>query len=391
MKNKKRIFVIVLDSVGIGYEPDAHLFGDVGANTLKSISTSEKFSIPNLIKLGLGNIDGVDYLKKADAPTASFARLREVSMGKDTTVGHWELMGLASENPLPTYPDGFPDEVIREFSMKTGRAVLCNKPYSGTDVIRDYGDEHLKTGALIVYTSADSVFQIAAHEDIVPVTELYRYCTIARDMLVGKHGVGRVIARPFHTDENGSFKRSDKRHDYSLLPPGDTALDAISASGLDVIAVGKITDIFAGRGVTKSIYTKGNKDGIDKTLEIMREDFHGLCFTNLVDFDMLYGHRQDKDGYAEALSYFDERLPELLSGIGEDDLLVITADHGCDPADDSTDHTREYIPCLIYGTEQSVNLGTLVGFGTVGKLVTDLLGVTFDAEASTLVADKLSK
>ena len=391
MENKRRIFVIVLDSMGIGYEPDAHLFGDVGANTLKSISSSEKFNVPNLIRLGLGNIDGVDYLEKVNAPTASFARLREVSMGKDTTVGHWELMGLASEKPLPTYPDGFPREVIREFSEKTGRNVLCNKPYSGTDVIRDYGEEHLKTGALIVYTSADSVFQIAAHEDIVPVPELYRYCTIAREMLVGNHGVGRVIARPFHTDETGAFKRSDKRHDYSLLPPGDTALDAISASGLDVIAIGKITDIFAGRGVTKSVYTKGNKDGIDKTLEIMKEDFHGLCFTNLVDFDMLYGHRQDKDGYADALSYFDERLPELLAKIKEDDLLIITADHGCDPADASTDHTREYIPFIIYGAKESINLGTLTGFGTVGKLVTDLLGVAFDAEAAVTVADEISK
>ena len=389
MKTKKRIFVIVLDSLGIGYEPDADLFGDVGANTLKSISRSSKFNIPNLISLGIGNIDGVDYLPSVENPCASYARLREMSMGKDTTVGHWELMGVASENPLPTYPCGFPDEVISEFKRKTGREVLCNKPYSGTDVIRDYGEEHLKTGALIVYTSADSVFQIAAHEDIVPVDELYRYCGIAREMLTGKHGVGRVIARPFHTDATGAFKRSDKRHDYSLTPPKRTALDAIKDAGLDVIAIGTITDIFAGRGITKSVYTKGNADGIEKTLEVMKTDFHGICFTNLVDFDMLYGHRQDIDGYASALSYFDEKLPQLLSSIGESDLLIITADHGCDPADESTDHTREYIPCLIYGAEKNANLETLKGFGTVGKLACDLLSVSYTTDAGVAVADKI--
>lgn len=390
MKNtKKRVFVIVLDSLGIGYEPDADLFGDVGANTMKSISGSDKFSVPNLLAMGLGNIDGIDYLGNQSAPTASYARLREVSMGKDTTVGHWELMGLESKKPLPTYPEGFPEELIRRFSEATGRGILCNRPYSGTDVIRDYGDEHMRTGALIVYTSADSVFQIAAHEAVVPIDELYRYCHIAREMLVGEHGVGRVIARPFATDASGSFRRTDKRHDYSLLPPRATAMTAIADAGLDVIAVGKITDIFAGLGVTRSVYTKGNKDGIDKTLELMSEDFTGLCFTNLVDFDMLYGHRQDKDGYAEALSYFDSRLPELLGSLRPDDLLIITADHGCDPADESTDHTREYVPCIVKGAKEGVNLGTLKGFGTVGKLVTDALGVEFDAEASSIVSDKL--
>ena len=379
----------MLDSLGIGYEPDAELFGDVGANTLKSISKSNKFNIPNLLSLGLGNIDGVDYLKGTDTPSSSYARLGEISMGKDTTVGHWELMGLPSEHPLPTYPDGFPDDVIDEFTRLTGKGVLCNKPYSGTDVIRDFGREHIESGKLIVYTSADSVFQIAAHEDIVPVEELYSICKTAREMLKGKHGVGRVIARPFHTDENGEFKRSDKRHDYSLTPPGITALDAIKDSGLETVAVGKITDIFAGRGVTKSIYTKGNADGIDKTLEVMKTDFSGLCFTNLVDFDMLYGHRQDVDGYAAALSYFDQRLPELLAGLGEDDALIITADHGCDPADESTDHTREYIPALIVGGENNVNLGTLLGFGTVGKLVCDLLGVDFNTSASETVYNRI--
>lgn len=389
MKEKKRVFVIVLDSLGIGYEPDAELFGDVGANTLKSISKSDKFNIPNLISLGIGNIDGIDYLDKKE-PRAALARLREVSMGKDTTVGHWELMGLVSENPLPTYQGGFPKEITDRFTELTGREILCNKPYSGTDVIRDYGEEHLKTGKLIVYTSADSVFQIAAHEDIVPVEQLYEYCKIARKILTGKHGVGRVIARPFHTAEDGSFKRSDKRHDYSLVPYGRTAMAALKDAGREVIAVGKITDIFANDGVTRSVYTKGNADGIDVTLGIMDEDFYGFCFTNLVDFDMMYGHRQDADGYAEALSYFDKRLPELLRKLREDDLLIITADHGCDPSDNSTDHTREYVPAIIVGEGiEPINLGTLTGFGAVGKLVTDALGVDFTPEAAETVIDRI--
>ena len=389
MKEKKRVFVIVLDSLGIGYEPDAELFGDVGANTLKSISKSDKFDIQNLIDLGLGNLDGVDYLEKK-TPKAALARLREISMGKDTTVGHWELMGLISESPLPTYPDGFPKEVTDRFTELTGREILCNKPYSGTDVIRDYGEEHLRTGKLIVYTSADSVFQIAAHEDVVPVELLYDYCKSARAMLTGKHGVGRVIARPFHTAPDGSFKRSDKRHDYSLVPNGLTAMAALKNGGRDVIAVGKITDIFASDGVTRTIYTKGNAEGIDVTLGIMDEDFTGMCFTNLVDFDMMYGHRQDKDGYAEALSYFDKRLPELLQKLRPDDLLIITADHGCDPSDNSTDHTREYVPAIIVGEGvKPVNLGTLVGFGAVGKLVTDALGVEFSPESAEAVIDKI--
>ncbi len=389
MKNRiKRVFVIVLDSLGIGYEPDADLFGDVGANTLKSISVSQKFAIPNLLSLGIGNIDGVDYLERNPAPSAAHIRLRELSMGKDTTVGHWELMGLVSAKPLPTYPNGFPKRIIDEFEEKTGRGVLCNKPYSGTDVIRDFGEEHLKTGKLIVYTSADSVFQIAAHEDAVPVEELYRYCKIARDMLVGEDGVGRVIARPFHTDTDGSYKRSDKRHDYSLLPPRATAMRAISECGLDVFGIGKINDIFASDGVTDSVYTKGNADGIDRTLDAMARDFNGLCFTNLVDFDMVYGHRQDVDGYAAALSYFDSRLPEIIGAMKKGDMLIITADHGCDPADLSTDHTREYIPALIYGEGICPkNLGTIEGFGTVGQLVCDALGVDFAAEGAEKIID----
>ena len=380
MKKANRVFVIVLDSFGIGYEPDAHLFGDVGANTLESVSKTEDFNINNLVAMGLGSIDGVRCLATPDAPTATHARLRELSMGKDTTVGHWELMGVVSERPLPTYPDGFPKEVLDAFSLATGRGVLCNKPYSGTDVIRDFGDAHVKSGDLIVYTSADSVFQIAAHEDVVPLETLYEYCRIARKILTGEHGVGRVIARPFTTDENGNYKRTANRHDFSLVPPKKTALAAIKESGLDVIAIGKITDIFAGDGITKTIFTHGNTEGIAKTLEIAKSDFSGLCFTNLVDFDMLYGHRQDPIGYANALMEFDRSLDELIENMRYDDILIITADHGCDPADNSTDHTREYVPMLMYGMGvEPENLGTLDGFAHVAKFVCDALHVEYDA------------
>lgn len=380
MNKAKRVFVIVLDSFGIGYEPDAHLFGDVGANTLESVAKTEDFNINNMVQMGLGSIDGVRCLAATPAPTAAHARLRELSMGKDTTVGHWELMGVVSERPLPTYPDGFPKEVLDAFSAATGRGVLCNKPYSGTDVIRDYGDQHVKSGDLIVYTSADSVFQIAAHEDIVPIETLYEYCKMARNILTGEHGVGRVIARPFTTDENGNYKRTANRHDFSLVPPKKTALAAIKESGLDVIAIGKITDIFAGDGITKTIFTHGNTEGIQKTLEIAKSDFSGICFTNLVDFDMLYGHRQDPVGYANALMEFDKSLDELTENMRYDDILIITADHGCDPADNSTDHTREYVPMLMYGMGvQPQNLGTLDGFAHVAKFVCDALGVEYDA------------
>ena len=380
MNKAKRVFVIVLDSFGIGYEPDAHLFGDVGANTLESVSKTEDFNIDNMVQMGLGSIDGVRCLATLPAPTAAHARLRELSMGKDTTVGHWELMGVVSERPLPTYPEGFPKEVLDAFSAATGRGVLCNKPYSGTDVIRDYGDEHVKSGDLIVYTSADSVFQIAAHEDIVPIETLYEYCRMARKILCGEHGVGRVIARPFTTDENGNYKRTSNRHDFSLVPPKKTALAAIMESGLDVIAIGKITDIFAGDGITKTIFTHGNTEGIAKTLEIAKSDFSGLCFTNLVDFDMLYGHRQDPVGYANALMEFDKSLDELIENMRYDDILIITADHGCDPADNSTDHTREYVPMLMYGMGvEPKNLGTLDGFAHVAKFVCDALDVEYDA------------
>ena len=378
MSNYKRVFLIVLDSLGIGYQPDAHRYGDEGANTLERISHSEKLEIPNLISLGLGLVDGVGYLPKTDTPKASYARLREVSCGKDTTVGHFELMGIVSEKPFPTYPSGFPKSIISRFSELTGRGVLCNKPYSGTEVIRDYGAEHIKTGKLIVYTSADSVFQIAAHEDIVPPEELYRYCEIARELLVGEHGVGRVIARPF-VGRVGEFTRTANRRDFSIKPPTESALDRIKGAGLDVIAVGKINDIFAGQGITEAIPTHSNAEGIAVTRELLSRDFSGLAFINLVDFDMLYGHRQDVDGYAAALSEFDRALGELLPMLRDDDVLIITADHGCDPGDKSTDHTREYVPMLMYGMGiNPQNLGTLDGFFHVGKFVCDALGVKYD-------------
>ena len=373
----KRIFLIVLDSFGIGYLPDAHKFGDEGANTLKSITGSDKFSIPNLIKCGLGNIDGVDFIEKTDTPTCAFGRCEEKSQGKDTTVGHWEIAGLISNSPLPTYPNGFPDEVIEEFEKRVNRKVICNLPYSGTQVIKDYGKEHLETGALIVYTSADSVFQIAAHEDIVPVDTLYEYCRIARELLVGKHGVGRVIARPFKT-VNGEFVRTANRRDFSLEPYGKTMLDALCESKLDVIAVGKIKDIFAERGITEHIATHSNKEGIEEAIKLTKRDFRGLAFINLVDFDMLYGHRNDIDGYASAISEFDKYLPSIMEGLNDDDVLIVTADHGCDPGDTSTDHTREYIPLLIYGKKiKPLALGTLPSYTVIGQSACDLLGVDF--------------
>ena len=370
----KRVFLIVLDSLGIGAEPDAAEYGDVGANTLKRISSSEKFNIPNLIDLGIGGIDGIDYLPVKPA-RAKLARVRELSRGKDTTTGHWEIAGIISENPMPTYPDGFPPEVIEEFERRAGVKVLCNKPYSGTAVIDDFGEEHLRTGALIVYTSADSVFQIAAHEELVPPEKLYEYCRIAREILTGKHGVGRVIARPF-IGESGSFKRTSNRHDFSLLPPKPTMLDTLKDSGLDVIGVGKISDIFAGVGITESHPTHSNSDGMRTTCEIAKRDFNGLCFVNLVDFDMVFGHRQNIDGYAAALSEFDSWLGEFLPTLGADDALIITADHGCDPGDESTDHTREYIPMLVYSKNiDGENLGTVNGFYNVGQTVLGLLGI----------------
>lgn len=372
----KRVFLIVLDSVGIGEMPDAAEYGDAGSNTILAASKSPYFSMPNMKKLGYFNIDGVAVDDREEEPKASFARMAESSKGKDTTIGHWEIAGVISKAPLPTYPNGFPKEVLEEFSKRTGRGVLCNRPYSGTEVIKDYGDEHVKTGDLIVYTSADSVFQIAAHEEVVPVEQLYEYCEIARKILVGEHGVGRVIARPF-IGESGNYTRTSNRHDFSLEPPKTTMLDQIKAQGLEVLAVGKINDIFAGKGITKFVRTVNNEDGINKTLEYMDEDFEGICFVNLVDYDMLYGHRNDVDGYAKALSYFDERLSEILDKMRDEDILMITADHGCDPSTPSTDHSREYTPLIIYGkpVEAGVNYGTRETFADIAATILAYFGI----------------
>jgi len=375
----KRVFLIVLDSFGIGQMPDAPAFGDVNVNTLASCAKSEHLHIPNMIAAGLGNIDGVTCLPKVESPTGAYARLTERSMGKDTTIGHWEIAGIVSPDPLPTYPNGFPEEVLAPFRAATGRGVLANAPWSGTAVIDKYGEEHMKTGDLIVYTSADSVFQIAAHEDIVPPEQLYDYCRIARKLLTGRHGVGRVIARPF-VGQPGNFKRTANRHDFSLEPPGKTLLDALQEAGLDSIGVGKIKDIFAGRGVTEYVYNRSNAHGMEHALAYADKDFTGLCFVNLVDFDSAYGHRRDIDGYAAALSEFDAWLPKLLAKMGRDDLVIITADHGCDPGyTATTDHTREYVPLLVLGDGvKPVDLGTRRTFADVAATVADLLGVAYD-------------
>ena len=369
----RRVFVIVLDSFGIGEAPDAASFGDAGTNTLAGVNKTGILNIPNMTAMGLGNIDGVNCLEKVSTPTATVARLQERSMGKDTTTGHWEMAGIISESPMPTFPEGFPAELIDAFENAVGRKVICNLPYSGTDVIRDYGKQHVETGDLIVYTSADSVFQIAAHEDIVPVDELYDICRTAREMLKGEYGVGRVIARPF-VGTYPDYKRSENRKDFSLVPPKDTMLNTLSKEGFDVIGVGKIGDIFAMSGLTETHPTHNNTEGMIKALELIKKDFNGLCFVNLVDFDMKYGHRQDACGYAEALNAFDAWLSEALPILNDDDVLIVTADHGCDPTDNSTDHTREYVPFLMYGKSiPTKNLGTISGFDHINRTVCELL------------------
>ncbi len=361
----KRVFLIVLDSFGIGNAPDSQDFGDKGANTLGSVCVSEKFNTPNLFSLGLSHIDGVECGERS-ALLSRVARLCEKSRGKDTTIGHWEIAGVVSENPLPVFPQGFPQELLDRITKKIGRGFICNKPYSGTQVIADYGKEHLQTGKLIVYTSADSVFQIAAHEDIVPVDELYSYCEAARELLQGEYGVGRVIARPFEGEH--PFKRTQNRHDFSLVPPKETMLDRLSAEGFDVIGVGKINDIFAGKGITKAYRTGNNAQGMEITSRLQNEDFNGLCFVNLVDFDMVYGHRNDTEGYADALTEFDRWLGGFLKNMKENDALIITADHGCDPDFPGTDHTRECTPFIMYGKGITPeNLGTLTGFDFVAE------------------------
>ncbi len=385
----RRVFLIVLDSFGIGEMPDAADFGDAGANTLASIAGVEGFSLPHLSALGLSQIDGVKCLPRSGKPVGAYGRLSELSAGKDTTVGHFEIAGLVSKTPFPTYPYGFPDEILSAFSAKVGREILCNKPYSGTDVIRDYGEAHLQSGDLIVYTSADSVFQIAAHESLVPPETLYEYCRVARELLVGRHGVARVIARPF-VGEAPCFTRTENRRDFSLPPQGPTMLDLLSAAGRDVIAVGKISDIFCGRGVTERIPSHNNDEGMQITRALLSRDFSGLAFINLVDFDMIYGHRNNKEGYAAAMMRFDAFLPELLHGLGEEDCVIITGDHGCDPGDISTDHTREYTPLLIYGKRiRNAGLGTRCGFSTIAQTVLELLSVPADTLAGQSLAKEI--
>ncbi len=388
----KRVFLIVLDSFGVGEMPDAEDFGDKGADTLRSCFNTGTLNVPNMRKLGLFNIDGVTVGERVSAAEGAYLRIAERSKGKDTTTGHWEIAGCVSEKPFPTFPNGFPPEIIEKFERAAGRKVLCNKPYSGTKVIADYGREHVKTGSLIVYTSADSVFQIAAHENVVPVEQLYEYCQAARDILTGDYAVGRVIARPF--DGEHPYTRTPRRHDFSLVPPKNTALDILKENGRDVIGVGKIYDIFAGKGLTDFDRKIGNAADMEITSEYQNRDqsraanWTGLCFTNLVDFDMQYGHRRDPEGYAAALNEFDEWLGGFISKMLPDDALILTADHGCDPCHSGTDHTREHIPVLICGEKiKPVNLGTRTGFGDIGASILEMLGVSWNIDGESFAAE----
>ncbi|HOH69048.1 MAG TPA: phosphopentomutase [Sedimentibacter sp.] len=382
----RKVVLIVLDSVGAGELPDAADYGDEGSNTLKNIYRhAENFSLPNLEKLGILNIDGFEDLKSSDSYLGSVAKCGQKSKGKDTTTGHWEISGLVLEKPFPTYPEGFPKTLILEFEKRTGRKVIGNYPASGTEIIKELGRNHVETGNLIVYTSADSVFQIAAHEDVVPLEELYSICRIAREMLKGEHGVGRVIARPF-IGENGNYTRTGNRKDFSLEPYRDTMLDLLKNTGREVYAIGKIEDIFVNKGITRSNHTTNNEEGIEATIQAVKEDFEGLIFTNLVDFDMVYGHRNNVQGYADSLMYFDKKLPEIISALKEDDVLIITADHGCDPTTESTDHSREYIPLIFYGKDIKAdnNLGILDSFASIGKTVLDIFDVENDLEGKSV-------
>jgi len=379
----KRAIIVVMDSVGIGAQPDAVLYGDEGSNTLGHIQRELKnepwFSLANLERLGLGHIDGVDYLDRSRPPTGSYARMMELSKGKDTTTGHWEIAGIILDKPFPLYPDGFPAEIMEAFEKAIGRKTLGNYPASGTQIIADLGAEHMKTGFPIVYTSADSVFQIAAHEEVIPIEMLYDMCEKARRILTGEHGVGRVIARPF-VGSPGDFRRTGNRRDFSLSPVRKTVLDYAEEKGYQVRAVGKIEDIFNRRGITHSVHTVSNMDGVDHTIAWIKEDFAGVLFVNLVDFDMLYGHRNNIEGYGRALAELDGRLPEMIDAMKDDDILFITADHGCDPSTESTDHSREYTPLLVYGKRiiPGINLGTRMGFADIAATIADYLDLDAD-------------
>ena len=389
----KRIILIVLDSVGIGELPDAAAYGDAGSNTLLNIKKQyPALQLPHLTAMGLAGIDGAAALADHHIanPIGSFGKLAEASKGKDTTTGHWEIAGLLIDRAFPVYPHGFPQEIIKAFETKTGHKVIGNCPASGTAIIQVLGDEHVATGNLIVYTSADSVFQIAAHEDVIPIEEQYRICQIARDLLTGEHNVSRVITRPF-IGQNGQYERTRNRKDFSLEPIGPTMLDAVKASGLPVAAVGKIEDIFAGCGITEAVHTQNNMDGVDQTLAYMRSIPNGLILTNLVDFDMLYGHRNDVEGYAKALMDFDRRLPEIVNAMGDEDILMITADHGCDPTTESTDHSREYIPLLIYGkpVRPGINLHIRNSFADIGATVLDYFHITRSIHGESFLREVL--
>lgn len=385
----KRVAIIVLDSVGIGELPDAAKYGDEGSNTLVNIKKEyPDFSVPNMAELGLGNIEGEDIclLGKTDSPKGCYAKMSEASNGKDTTTGHWEISGIVTENPFPTFTEtGFPKEVMDKFEKAIGRKTLGNISASGTAIINELGDEHVKTGYPIIYTSADSVFQIACHEDVIPVDELYKMCETAREILVGDYAVARVIARPFIGNGNGNYTRTERRKDFSLAPTSETILDLLKAEGKSVVAIGKIEDIFEHRGMTVTDHTTNNHDGIEKIIEYLKKDFEGLLFTNLVDTDMIYGHRNDVKGYAEAVMYFDSKLPEIKSAMKDDDILIITADHGCDPTTPSTDHSREFVPLLVYGKniKEGVNLGVRKQFSDIAATVAEYLGIneTFGAES----------
>lgn len=384
-----RAVLIVLDSVGVGELPDAADYGDVGSNTVKNIYKSvENFSLPNLEKLGLLNINGFEDIKKSETFSGSIAKCNEKSKGKDTTTGHWEISGLILDKPFPTYPDGFPEDFMKEFEKRVGRKTIGNYPASGTEIIKELGKAHVDTGNLIVYTSADSVFQIAAHEEVVPLEELYKICETAREMLQGEHGVGRVIARPFIGSE-GNFTRTENRKDFSLVPPKDTLLDYVKNNNMEVYAIGKIEDIFVNRGITKSNHTHNNAEGIEATINAIKEDFKGMIFTNLVDFDMVYGHRNNVQGYGDALKYFDDKLPEIIHSLKDDDVLIITADHGCDPTTESTDHSREYIPLIFYGKaiKDNNNLGILDTYATIGKTILNMLNIENNLEGNSVLGN----
>lgn len=384
-----RAVLIVLDSVGVGELPDAAEYGDAGSNTVKNIYKAiENFSLPNLEKMGLLNINGFEDIRKSEKYTGTVAKCNEKSKGKDTTTGHWEISGLILDKPFPTYPNGFPEDFVKKFEERVGRKTIGNYAASGTEIIKVLGKEHFDTGNLIIYTSADSVFQIAAHEEVVPLEELYEICAAAREMLQGEHGVGRVIARPF-TGTEGNYTRTSNRKDFSLIPPKDTLLDYVSKNGLEVYAIGKIEDIFVNKGITRSNHTHSNEEGIEATLEALNEDFKGLIFTNLVDFDMVYGHRNNVLGYADALKYFDDKLPEIIANLKDGDVLIITADHGCDPTTESTDHSREYIPLILYGKniKGNNNLGVLDTYASIGKTILDMFKIENDIAGKSVLGN----